>query len=540
MVNMLDDDRFKKKVETNSTDLDLAIRKGCNPMMNLFDPSHDNLPYFGNVMSGPDPKNTHHESFSLSHIPGRWLNALVSVEDLGISMDCEKVIETLAEWTYRSFDHAMGLSRSLDLNTFEIIPVSELHNLRETTHALAAMIRHCGDKRAAEIAKKQIDTVDRYFDHDTGHWDEERFRRERGGSTSSGFAQGGKPPAFPTTFGRYIGSLVRLYLASHMESALVQAIKLKDYAFKSILDEGGNYDAELFGSHTHSTTAMISSLALLAQVIGDHEILERVRAFVENGLNQIALEFGWCIENYYRRDHYGEINNTADIMEACLILGKAGWTEYFQRAERILRGHFLPAQLLDTSFIPEWECPDQDYRHRLASRARGAFGFPCPYGHEYKFDGWISFNWDIVGGGVAGLCQAYKDKVTKTESLVSVNLHFDHSDEDLSVKSPYTNEGIMEVAVKRPVVVRVRLSDWVDRRKLTVRINQQPADCHLSGAWLYLSGLKQGDRVEIGIPMTVIRQDYEFRSEVFSFRWKGDAVDAVASEGKRLCFFDAL
>lgn len=103
-----------------------------------------------------------------------------------------------------------------------------------------------------------------------------------------------------------------------------------------------------------------------------------------------------------------------------------------------------------------------------------------------------------------------------------------------------TNEGIMEVAVKRPVVVRVRLSDWVDRRKLTVRINQQPADCHLSGAWLYLSGLKQGDRVEIGIPMTVIRQDYEFRSEVFSFRWKGDAVDAVASEGKRLCFFDAL
>lgn len=136
-----------------------------------------------------------------------------------------------------------------------------------------------------------------------------------------------------------------------------QALRLKDACFAHVLNARGDYDVEVFGGHTHSTTAMISSLALLGEVTGDRAILKRVRRFMENGLSQIAVDFGWCIEGYQRADCVGEVNNTADILETCLVLARAGYAGYFARAERILRAHLLPSQLLDTCFVPADDDP---------------------------------------------------------------------------------------------------------------------------------------------------------------------------------------
>ena len=142
---------------------------------------------------------------------------------------------------------------------------------------------------------------------------------------------------FPVTFGRYIGPLVKFYLATGEPAALRQALRLKDACFAHVLNARGDYDVEVFGGHTHSTTAMISSLALLGEATGDRAILKRVRRFMENGLSQIAVDFGWCIEGYQRADCVGEVNNTADILETCLVLARAGYAGYFARAERILQ-----------------------------------------------------------------------------------------------------------------------------------------------------------------------------------------------------------
>ena len=49
----------------------------------------------------------------------------------------------------------------------------------------------------------------------------------------------------------------------------------------------------------------------------------------------------------------------------------------------MLRSHILPAQLLDVSFLTD-ETSEDDALDHLAGRMEGAFGFPCPYGHEYE------------------------------------------------------------------------------------------------------------------------------------------------------------
>lgn len=525
--------RYPARVKVNTTGLELAIREGCNPMQKMVDPAHGNLPYFSNIMSGSDPGNGHHPSVSMGHMPGRWLNALLNAEDaVGVRLN-EQIIRDLTRWTYISLDHPMGIAMDLDIKTFKPIPGSDLHNLRETMHALYALVKYRRDKTALNIARKQIQTVDTFYNFDTGVWDEKAFNRRFAAKTNAG-------DPFPRHFGRYIGPLVKLYKACGMKNALIQAIKLKNFAFKNIIGEEGKFDVKLFGPHIHSTTSMLSSLAQLGEVLNDNDIFERVMVFMENGGRDVALDFGWSIEDYYRTDHYGEINNTTDIMETCLIFGKAGYTRYFQQAERILRAHLLPSQLLDTCFIPDWDVPEEDYHHKLATRSKGAFGFPCPYGHEYNEGGWISFNWDIVGGAVSGLCEAFRDKVTREGSIISVNLLFDHKDKDVEVKSPYTNNDVMEIKARCPSLIRVRLSDWVERDKLCVTNYGKRTKMIFSGDWLYLPELGAKSLVRIKIPMKVVTTDYRFRGDTFTFRWRGDAVDAVRNLASRLCFLKSI
>lgn len=510
-------------------------------MQQMYDPLHDDLPYFFNHMAGSEPGNGHHESYSLSHIPGRWLNALLNAEDvLNLELRGQEV-DNLAKWTYLAFSHPMGLSRSFpaqenrvaDLTTLRPVPVSDMHNLRETTHALYALSKYRQDQKAYDIAKRQIETIDRYYDFECGKWDEEAFRRETGGSTNAG-----KP--FPREFGRYIGPLVKLYRATGMREALLQAIRLKDFALQNVISANGDYDVDLFGAHTHSVTSMFSSLAQLGELLADNTILSRVKAFMENGLDRIAIETGWCIENYSRTDHLGEVNNTGDILEICLILGRAGYTQYLQRAERILRAHMLPSQLLDTGFIPEWDIPEEDYHHRLATRSRGAFGFPCPYGHEYQIDYPIDFNWDIVGGAVGSLCEAFRDKVTTKGNLISVNLHFDHSDENIEVNSPYTNNDVMEIKLRSRHLVRIRLSHWVDRTNMKITSGGKAVKVFFSGDWLYLPEIKIDSSVRIQFPMAISTTEYKFRADRFTYRWRGDCVDGAACLAPRLRFFDGI
>ena len=84
---------LQDRVEVNTTDLRRAIAEGLAPMHKMLDPDHNRLPYFYNQVVGPDIGLSHHISYSLSHVPGRWLNAILSAEDsVGISSD-EKLVE---------------------------------------------------------------------------------------------------------------------------------------------------------------------------------------------------------------------------------------------------------------------------------------------------------------------------------------------------------------------------------------------------------------------------------------------------------------
>jgi len=522
---------FKKYVNVNTHDIDLAIREGMRPMQTFFDTTNDNLPFFGNEMA-PNCRNSHHPTFSAAHIPGRWLCALLHAEEVTGIPAAPEAVENLRKWAFATLEkHPIGFPACMDFDKMEFIDATDLHNLREIMHALFALVKWRKDDHTRELTLKMIRAFNRYFNFETAKFNEEKYTEETGAKAMYSCCAPSEGLLFPVHFGRYIGPLVKFWRASGEPEALEQSIRLKDTCFRHILLADGDYDAVRFGSHTHSTTAMISSLAQLGDVTNDPEIFERIEAFFKNGLRKIALPFGWCIEGNQRRDLVGEINNTSDIMEACLIMGKHGYPGYYAMAEQILRAHFLPAQLLDPCFIPEDEDESHVNTYRMASRSVGSFGFPTPYGHEDHPGAWISFNWDIVGGGVNGLCEAYKACGTHENGVLTIPLHFAADRETHTSTDPYKNGGVMNITVKSD---NVRLKVRIPSRSAVKSVN---VPFVTEGEWIYLAAANAGKTVEIKFEFEQKDIVYDFRGTKIHYCWHGEEVIAANNGDRHLCYF---
>jgi hypothetical protein len=234
----------------------------------------------------------------------------------------------------------------------------------------------------------------------------------------------------------------------------------------------------------------------------------------------------------------GEGNNSGDILETALILGKVGYTTYFQDAERILRCHLLPSQLRDISFVPD--CSDGceiGCSHHVAGRLRGAFGFPAPYGHEPVRSFELKFNLDIVGGVVGSLCEAYRSITKYDENGHHVNLLFDIDNQHISIDSQYTHPEL-RLLLKRSGLLNIRLPSWLNPK--TINMNGYEGDLTNSKGYLSLSDLPVGEPISVKFDMPFEEIILEHRTRNIRTRLRGDKVVAMENFGVDLTFFPPL
>lgn len=536
----------------NTTDIADAVRLGCRTMCSVFNADDDNIPFFGSRVL-PEARLSFSPVHSESHVPGRHLNALLNAEDaLGVELD-----ETCIDNHARAAIFSWGGPVALPLNRSEIGgPLANFtpHNCREGLHALYALVRFRGSERARELAEAGIDAIFKHWNPKAG-WDYEYLE--------GGLKLDVRRSTFIVGLARSIGPLVKYYRATGYGPALDLALLLKEKALEFFGEDGG-YNRETFGAHTHSTTCVMSSLAQLAALTADARLMDRVRAFYDNGLNEIRDRLGWVIENSGdgADPDRGEVNNSGDIVETALILGRWGYPEYYGDAERILRCHILPSQLRDTSFIQNPPNPDsEDGLRDVADRHLGAFGFPAPYGHRPLDANSVSFNMDIVGGAVGSLCEACREIARSDRAGHRINLLFDHETPALKIESPYTHPAknvtqgrlirplrpnvlkyairpVLRVRVRRPGPLFVRLPAWADARQVRVRgIDEQP---RRTGGYLFLARPPVNRPVSFEIPLPERELTLNHRTRRIRVRLRGDEAIAMENFGADLTFFDPL
>jgi hypothetical protein len=480
----------------------------------------------------PTAKLEFNQSFSEAHVPGRHLNALLNAEDtIGVE---------IPDWAIEAHQRAAFSSYSgpvaLPLNRAQVGgPLKRFlpHNLREGFHALYALTAFRNSAEAQEIAERSIADINRYWNEEDG-WDRATLEGEYGLDV----VEWGGP--FITGIARAIGPLVKYYkvTGSPAARALIDRLAEKTVADYFTLD--GSFDYSRWGSHTHSTTCVMSSLAQLAELDGNEALLERVAIFYDNGLRFISDELGWSIENCAPEANAdrGEANNTGDILETALILGAMRDPKYFQDAERILRGHLLPSQLRDVSWIIDPPNPDGvDGLRDVANRHLGAFGFPAPYGYAPLDYAEIRFNMDIVGGATGSLCEAWRSTVREVDGVTRVNLLFDYEDDSIRVDSPYPS-GVLRITPGLAKSIAVRLPSWVDADAAVTAVPGSTFEG--DGRWLTFESPTRGAAIEIPMPLAEETIVLEHRTRDIRARLAGDAVMAMDNFGADLTFFPEL
>ena len=518
----------------NTTDIADAICLGCRCMSLAFNSQDADLPYGGARVR---PVAELSGSFE-SHIPGRHLNALLNAEDaLGLTLD-EDVVDKHARAAFFSYSQApLPLHRVGQHRDGSGIP-SELsdHDLREGFHALYALAQYRASNRARELVAQSIEMINSYWLPDEA-WQTERVGRELGVTFQAGYG------TFIQRLARAIGPLVKYYRATSHGPALQLAIALADKALRECFRPDGMFTNEIFGTHAHSTTCVMSSLAQLADLLQDTPLMARVKAFYDNGLWELRDQIGWSIEvsDPATTCLRGESNNSGDILETALLLGRWGHAEYYADAERILRGHLLPSQLRDVSFIVEPDNPENlDGRNNVAGRLQGAFGFPAPYGHE-PVGIWqsdkprIGFNLDIVGGTVASLCEAYREIARSDESGIWVNLLFDHQTDTIEIQSPYTHPQLA-VRLKKSMPLHLRLPPWAS----AIDIDEAAGVPIFANGYLHFAAPPINRWLRIGFELPIREETLTWRDQAVRTRFRGDTIIAMQNFDQDLTFFEPL
>ena len=474
-------------------------------------------------------------------MPGRHLNALLNAEDaVGAALD-EAAVENHRRATFLSY----GGQVPLPLNRLE--PNAQPtgfcpHNLREGLHALYALVAFRDDAKAREMAERCIESVRTLWRPDAG-WDVARLESlGLSYQPCQGFIHGE---------GRMLGPLVKYFRATGYGPALELALVMKEKAVAQGFPEDGTFNPDRMGtSHVHSITCVTSSLAQLADLLGDAALLAQVKAMYDNGLWEMRDQIGWSPESLDQEDSdHGESNNSGDILETALILGKWGYPECYHDAERMLRCHLLPSQVRDVSFIEDPPHPDGvDGLRAVADRHLGAYGFPAPYGHRSAGKGRrnLSFNMDIVGGTVGSLCEAHRHVAMSGPGGTSINMLFDLETEMVQVQSPYTHD-CLRVIPKCTGPLAVRIPPWVDRETLdVVGVDTEPVPAVTTSpggnGYLFFGNAPAGQPIELRFTLAgnEVTLSEKLHTRAIRVRLRGDAVVAMDNLGAELTFFDPI
>ena len=378
------------QLRVNSRDLLGAIRLGCRTMERVFDADDPRGVAFFDAVAWPEPRLSFSPVHSEAHVPGRHLNALLAAEGLlGIEVD-PVAVDRHAAAVFFSYSGEPPLPLNRVSRDGQLGPFCP-HNLREGFHGLAGLARWRGSEQAVETARRSVALIARAW-RPSNDW----LVPIDADCANLTHVQ---------SLGRAIGPLVKLWRTTGEQAFLELAARAAEAALDAYPADGA-FRGDALGTHAHSITSTLSSLAQLADATADADLLARASAFYANGLWTIRDELGWVIESTApdANPDKGETNSSGDIVETALILAAHGDAAAADDVERIVRAHLLPSQLRDFAWIPASTATD-DGTTDVAARLHGAWGFPAPYGHHPLGLDRINFNLDIVGGTVASLVE---------------------------------------------------------------------------------------------------------------------------------------
>jgi hypothetical protein len=355
--------------------------------------------------------------------------------------------------------------------------------------------------------------------------------------------------------GFLIQGLVKVYRVLGYEPAIELAGRLCRY-----LKDHGQYhgadgsflpnfaDKSPQAHFMHHTVGLLGMLEY-GMVSGDEEIIEFAHKGFQYGLAHGDTLIGYFPENINAPQlEHSEICEVAYMIALALKLTEAGAGDYWDDADRWTRNMLAEGQLTRTDWIErmpgaglKWERQrdlprsviDETHQttERVAERNLGAFA------------GWPTANDWYTGAGRGIMhCCTYRgarviyflwDRMLQHENgRLRVNLLLNRASPWADVDSHIPYVGQVDVRVKEPVELWIRIPEWVEPAEARLQVNGAEREVSWEGRYAAVGGVKPGDVATLTFPIDERTDVVYIEKERYTLVRKGNEVVAIDPPGR--------
>jgi hypothetical protein len=274
------------------------------------------------------------------------------------------------------------------------------------------------------------------------------------------------------------------------------------------------------GVHFHGHTGLLVALLDYGTISGDQEAVDFAHRGFRYGMTQGDTILG-CFPEWLDVAFATslEICELADMIALAVKLSRNGTGDYWDMADRWVRNLFVEGQLKRVDRLnwlsermPETEFPTEIPPHhctdRVAERNIGAF--VSTLGVNDQLPGGTIYMGSYLNG-IGHCCTAnatrtiyyvWENMITHEAGKLRVNLCLNRGSRWADVNSHIPYKGQVDVKVKEPVELSVRIPEWVQPGETKCTVNSGDCNLKFDGRYAVVGKVVPGDLVSLVFPIT--------------------------------------
>ena len=296
--------------------------------------------------------------------------------------------------------------------------------------------------------------------------------------------------------------------------------------------------------HFHSRSHALLGLIRYSILTSNRDLLSHARRIYNYLYKTHVASFGWAPENLLTAGREcSEMCSTADLVLSQILLGRAGYSEYWEHCECFLRNHIVQAHFFPTEEMRELEkqylfddskkvATDAVSCNNVLDRLAGGFVGPiypddlfCYYPSSRKNPKAIR-RIDISGccapSGIKAVASALSFASEVKKDRVSVNLLMDHETDAICVTSNLPKEGSVTIETKLDTDLFIRVPNWCkEGHGLTCSIGNLPQKTIFNNGYIVLKKVTAHETVRIDFNLEKKSECVNIGEIQYRIDWKG-------------------
>ena len=545
----------------DTLDLQERAALAVNVLTEVTDPAADYEIYFDAVFRSNPPIMRHNYSDSCQpkFMEALPLMRIASGSDLNKQVDRRWMEVALHQLGPDGLSYSPTVGRPWTLaQTYEFVPDSAVAGMKQQIipfscgRLLSALtLYHLRDGSGVwqQAAERLVDGLvelavdrDRYaYFAPSSHWAEKGITYDYG----RGY------PLMGSHVGFCALGLAHLYRETGYGPAIELAGKLLRYVTEEIhyFDRDGRFGADRPSQsqtryHFHMHTYCLLAMLEYGLATGDEYWFDLVRKGFQYGMSEGNTLLGYFPEfPGTNAPQTSEICEVADMIALGLKLSEAGIADHWDDVDRWIRNMFAEGQLQSADWVyrmvSDWPRTTTEGMYYTSERAvernlGGFAGWPTAndwYDPRHWYGGWGIMHC-CTGNGTRAIYYIWQHILSHSDGRLKVNLLLNRASPWADVDSHIPYVGQVDVKIKRPLDLSIRIPEWTKPGDVRVRVNGADRELGWDGRYAVVGDVVPGDVASMSFPIAERTDTVWIEKQQYTLVRKGNDVVAIDPPGR--------